>query len=358
MAHEHAVRDNDPFFSINDNNRSITYESKDKLVLVQGDHKSEVFTFSIPRHVDGHDMLECDLVQIHFINIASNGGTRFSSLYRVTDLHVLDEDSDETLLFTWLIHGDATQHAGTLTFVVRFACTKDGVIEYAWNTDIYSSVSILSSINNEEVFIENNNDILEAWRKELIDSGLSGISAINEARDAALGLIAQAGGLVVSDTEPEHEDVDAWVKPNPDGEYINLLTDEDIAHELSDAEDKVPSVALLKRVAEQGADLGDIDTALDSIIAIQEKLINGVPEAPEEPAQLITFTITLWGSEVVTYEAVEGMDWDEWCDSDYNTDGYYADYNVYASDGVGIVMYEGSSFHSAQVIIAGGEYRI
>lgn len=48
---------------------------------------------------------------------------------------------------------------------------------------------------------------------------------------------------------------------------------------------------------------GDIDEALDRIIAIQNELL-----------RIITFTYN--GTE---YNAIEGMTWGEWVDSEYNT---------------------------------------
>lgn len=56
--------------------------------------------------------------------------------------------------------------------------------------------------------------------------------------------------------------------------------------------------------ADVNAYVGDLDTALDSIIDIQEELIG---------VTLITFTID--GTE---YQAEEGMTWVEWCVSEYN----------------------------------------
>ena len=63
--------------------------------------------------------------------------------------------------------------------------------------------------------------------------------------------------------------------------------------------------------------IGDIDTALDSIIAIQENLING---------PLIEFTIATFDDQQgsIVYYAKEGMTWAEWCDNtQYNTIGAY-----------------------------------
>lgn len=52
---------------------------------------------------------------------------------------------------------------------------------------------------------------------------------------------------------------------------------------------------------------GNIETALDNIIAIQEELIG-------------TITFTFNGE---THSALRGMTWAEWCDSKYNTVGLY-----------------------------------
>lgn len=66
--------------------------------------------------------------------------------------------------------------------------------------------------------------------------------------------------------------------------------------------------------------VGCIETALDSIIAIQNGLIGD-----------IAFRIN---GEI--YTALVGMTWGEWCDSEYNTVGAYVD------EGTGIVMIEGN----------------
>ena len=73
--------------------------------------------------------------------------------------------------------------------------------------------------------------------------------------------------------------------------------------------------------------LGDIDTALDTILAIQEELING-------SIILITFAV-----DDIEYQAEKGMTWSEWCDSEYNTAEYtYDDAGVYDSAGDTLIV--------------------
>lgn len=75
-------------------------------------------------------------------------------------------------------------------------------------------------------------------------------------------------------------------------------------------------------------ELGDIDAALDAIIAIQEELV-GVE---------ITFTLHHIFSETTdTLTAVKGMTWADWCASEYNTIG------AYIFDGGNIVMHDVTS---------------
>ena len=68
MGHKHSVYDSDAHFSINPITKVIKNESSKKTTLVQGDHNSERFSFDIPRHIEGHDMMQCNLVEVHYDN--------------------------------------------------------------------------------------------------------------------------------------------------------------------------------------------------------------------------------------------------------------------------------------------------
>lgn len=150
MAHLHPVYDTDPHFIINSTSRVITYSSKEKLILVQGDHNSQRYTFEIPRYIDGHDMTKCDRVQIHYTNIDSATGRNRSYGISIIDDLQLSSDDENTLVFSWLIPCTGTMYIGSLRFVIHFACTSNGAIEYLWNTGVYSSVTVSESIDNSE----------------------------------------------------------------------------------------------------------------------------------------------------------------------------------------------------------------
>ena len=163
MAHTHAVIDSDNHFIINPVTREITNNSK-KVKLMQGDHASEVFTFEIPRYVDGHDMSLCNKIAIHYINIGQNGSN--------PDVHLVEDasidDAEENLVFSWLIYRTATKYPGTLNFLIKFSCVTDGIIEYQWNTDIFKGIMIAAGIDNEETLVEEYSDILQKWKDDIL----------------------------------------------------------------------------------------------------------------------------------------------------------------------------------------------
>lgn len=180
MAHKHSVYDTDLHFKIDSLTRGITNLSKDKTVIVQHDHNSERFTFEIPRYVDGHDMSLCNAVQVHYLNIeAAKKDNKNAGIYEVEDLQI-SPDSDDVVVLSWLISGNATKYVGSLNFVIRFCCVaEDGTVEYAWNTAVFSGISVSTGICNTDVVIEDYSDVFFDWeaRVAALERGGSGSGA-------------------------------------------------------------------------------------------------------------------------------------------------------------------------------------
>ena len=203
MAHLHPVYDDDPHFSIDPDTREITYQSKENLIIIQGDHNSQRYTFEIPRYIDGHDMILCDSIQVHYINLDTGSGrNRNTGVYKVTDI-ATSTDDENTLVFSWLISQNATKLVGSLSFVIRFACTSGSKIDYSWNTAVYSSVTIATSVDNAELVVEQYADILESWYMELLMAGTSGVSIVDQAKLEALKSIGDEE-LVISERIQEY----------------------------------------------------------------------------------------------------------------------------------------------------------
>ena len=159
MPLKHAVYDSDTHFSINPVTRSLKNEGSSKNILIQFDHRSERMTFEIPRYIEGHDMDQCNVVQVHFTNVDSNTREQNADVYTVDDLQISPE-SDETVIFSWLVSQNATQFVGPLNFLVRFACVEDGKVLYVWNTAIYSNFSVIPGMNNGNTIVEIHPDAL------------------------------------------------------------------------------------------------------------------------------------------------------------------------------------------------------
>lgn len=166
LNHTHPMLDPDAIFTIDPTTRVISTNVK-KIVLMQYDHNSEIFTFSIPRFVEGHDMSLCNKIEIHYTNINKRTREQSNDVYPVTDKKV----ESDNLVFTWLLSGNATKYPGSLNFIIRFECVEDdGSISYMWNTDIFKNVTVSDGISNTETVIEDYSDILEQWKSELVET--------------------------------------------------------------------------------------------------------------------------------------------------------------------------------------------
>ena len=173
MAHIHSVYDTDKHFSINPITRAIKNEASTKTCVIQYDHNSERFTFEIPRTVEDHDMSLCNVVQVHYININPQTKERKTGVYEVDDLQISPE-GDDVVILSWLISQNATQLVGSLNFLIRFVCTTDGNLDYAWNTAIYTGISVSSGIYNGDVIVEEYADILAQWEERITALELGG----------------------------------------------------------------------------------------------------------------------------------------------------------------------------------------
>lgn len=166
MPHRHLVYDSDPHFTIDPITRSITNKENKKIVLMQNDHNSECFSFEIPKIVEGHDMTLCNQVEIHYTNSDSTKQGISAGVYEVNNM-IVDPENEDRVIFSWLISENATQYAGSLSFIVLFSCIENGVSVYRWNTAINNSISIAKSMNNGDSVVEQFPDILAQWKTEL-----------------------------------------------------------------------------------------------------------------------------------------------------------------------------------------------
>ena len=164
---------------------------------MQHDHNSERFTFEIPKYIEGHDMSLCDRVQIHYLNVGQPSTNSQEGIYEVDDLSVSSKN-EEIVTFSWLISGNSTKYAGVLSFVVHFACTNNGEVSYSWDTEIYSGITIKSTIRNSDVIVLEYADVLEAWRKRLFDINDAGLNAVENAVNTGVDKLEETGKEILN----------------------------------------------------------------------------------------------------------------------------------------------------------------
>lgn len=166
MLHNHTIVDMGKHFVIDPSTRMIT-STVERVVLVQGDHNSERYTFELPRIIDGHDMSLTDRVEIHYDNISKDKKYTNEGLYISKDVTV----NGDKIEFSWLVSANATQLAGKTQFWINFICLDDDDnLAYSWGTETFKSIQILANNSNTEAVIQKFPDILSQWKQEVLDS--------------------------------------------------------------------------------------------------------------------------------------------------------------------------------------------
>jgi len=192
VSHDHNIVDSDKHFVIDTLLRTITTETGE-LVLSQGDHNSERYTFEIPRMVEGHDMSLCNRIEVHYDNISKNKKETNEGFDVVTDAAVNGDD----LRFSWLISGNATRLFGTIQFWINFICTDESdEIIYSWGTDIFKSVRVLANNRNTDSVVATFPDVLAQWKAETLNGidaeKQSALEAIDAKANEVLGDLRNA----------------------------------------------------------------------------------------------------------------------------------------------------------------------
>lgn len=188
MAHIHSVYDTDKHFTIDPATRALVNQTPEKACIMQYDHASERITFDLPAEVEGHKILDCNRVEVHYLNIDAKTQEQRTGLYEVDDLQLSPAD-EAVAICSWLISMNATQLVGPLYFRVTFKCVTDGNLDYSWSTAIYKGLTVSDGINCTEYVEEQYADIIAQWREDLVLSG----EAIDASKAEAANYAQRAG---------------------------------------------------------------------------------------------------------------------------------------------------------------------
>lgn len=172
MSHADKIKDCDAFFVVDPITRQIINKTPAKIVIMQGDHNSERFTFSLPRYIEGHDMAESAMAKLHYKNATKPD---VEGMYWMKDLQIDPEDT-EKVKCSWLISGNVTKEAGAIAFLIEFECYEEDEIVYSWHTQAHKGISVGEAFDFEEEFESKYPDIFDQWEQELFGKGNKALS--------------------------------------------------------------------------------------------------------------------------------------------------------------------------------------
>lgn len=169
--------------------RSITIPPDIKFFSVQYEHRANAIVFEIGRFVNGIDLATQTGV-IEFINGDLETGN--VGFYPITEI---DTNSPDKLLFTWKLHNDSTQIAGSLNFIIRFYTLNQD------NTFLYNFVTlpgvgkILDTLDiDQKIPVEITPSFLAIWLEKMNQTNANAESARKIAVDSAKLAEAYAKG--------------------------------------------------------------------------------------------------------------------------------------------------------------------
>lgn len=289
MVHKHSVRDVGARFLIDQFTRQIKNDSANKTTIVQYDHNSERLTFEIPLYVDGHAMTLCDLIEIHYINISTDGKSQNHGTYEVKDIKAEGENA----VFTWLISQECTQLAGSLNFFIVFKCTENGVTVYRWGTEIYKNLAISAGMDNGEAVLTQYPDILAQWKAQIFDANNTAVSNVATAEANALAAIEAAGEAkkqsVLDSIPDEYEALSELANQNHKTKAAAIVVNvegESIA--IKDASEyPLQNLKLFGKSTQDGTPTPDAPIAIVSVenpmVAVFGKNLFNLPQMIEKP---------------------------------------------------------------------------
>lgn len=202
---EDVVVDTDPCFTINVITKTVNSNGI-KRELAQYDHNSERITFECDRFIEGHDIMLCNVIRIHYAVATATSAETDSTdeallattgTYDVLDVVVSEED-ENVVRFTWLVSANVTRRIGVISFTISFECVQeDGTVTYLWSTKPNTELVVIETIRNSETIPEEYVDTFEQWRQQLFGLSDDGVTNIVEASQEQQQAIEDKGAEVL-----------------------------------------------------------------------------------------------------------------------------------------------------------------
>lgn len=292
MALYSADPSTEPYIIINDD-RTITVPDELKRIAVQNDHNIETVTFICPASWDainfGGDI-------VIYINYVCSDGSKGSYHVPMSDVSMYEWND---IMFTWVISNNVTKVPGNLRFNV---CIKkidsEGFDLFHWNTEICEDTYVSPGLDCVNPIVEAYPDIF-AQIVEKVNGFDSSTVVFKTVEGAEIDNVTNDDRVLFfkqSATNYAHAPFDSAVifSQVPDGRDVahlggapvmqTALADDGTVWIRSlafNSEDppgyRAATVDWVEKSSGGGNSeaIGDIETALDSILAIQNELIGG-----------------------------------------------------------------------------------
>ena len=305
-----------PHFSIDSVTRTVRLMTDDIVSLNSSDSGGARLTFQVSRMLDDtKDLYDATAIHIFYANTSAtdsqdrytgshtckqissvNGVTsygiddlayvnsRTGEVFRVrydstTGKYTKPPSEFDVMCFSWVISHEATTKAGYLAFAIRFAKTTPE--KYVWNSGMYTDIVVGESLDLGFSYADEIDDRLSLFYEQfeialsnteecyvvpLLEKATADIEGMVDSYKEQLDTFKNEFDMdaiqsfAVSDTEPSDPRVAVWINPDDAEQQVEIfLEPTDIAQVLTDSEDKVPSLKLLK------TEINDVNDRLNDL---------------------------------------------------------------------------------------------
>lgn len=342
----------EPKLIIDAQKRTLTPENDFNLqVGVTNDYNTNIVSFKCDKILEHHSLVECNNKIIKWHNTSSN--VMGSDVLQVIEN---EPDSDQFTL-SWLVPPEATTKAGTLKIAICFCDVENDTIAYKWNSLVYSGLQVGQGMDNISV--------IGIPLSEVIDVNVYNRTITLPADyNTTIGIQGAYGTATLifrinrffNDWDFTEGDTEIQIlytigteqrKATPSGGRIIESLSGNIKEDWLEFYWEVPteifnqsgnfSIAIGFVSYEKGkiwrskelttlniessifGDEAQIPEGSNEgwLFISQEELTKLLTEEYMDDIEYISFYITN-----TKYEAIQGMTWEEWCQSMYNTSGY------------------------------------
>ena len=169
-THFDTITDNDEILLVNGENKKIEIPTDfNKEIAVVGDHLSNAITFSCPKHIEDHVVMECQECFVKWQN-----GDKYGSYRIARDTYRQDPENEDNFLLIWEVDGKASHQAGPIYFRLCFRdyeideVLEKKIITYQWSSGVCKEFTIGEGIIGEDTIFPDEDGVVNGPELERV----------------------------------------------------------------------------------------------------------------------------------------------------------------------------------------------